>query len=366
MEIMILKKQENAMFGLAGALALGVALIIPGGANAAPKTVSEVANYKGADRQAVLEKGAKKEGALLVYTTGTQTKPIMDNFRKKYPFLKVSVYRAGSTAVSRRIAEEYKANSHLFDVLDQNVSSSLVARGLGALQPYYTPEAKNYVKNAIGPDNLWILTYQSFVGLAWNTKEIKESEVPKTYDDLLDPKWKGKLTVSARASTLANFTGALVLAKGEDYVRKLGKQDIIIYSMSGKALSNMVVSGEAAISPAVYSSHMANSARKGASVAWRALGPVYGNNGVGSLARKAPHPHAAMLFLDYVLSKKSQEFRKKLGYSSGRKDIVDRGKPEEILWLTSRPNYLKDFAKWNKLQRQVFGKGKKRSKKKKK
>ena len=358
-------EQGITTIGIAGALALGMAITLPSAVDAAPKTVSEIANYKGADRQAVLENGAKKEGELMVYTTGTQTKPVMDNFRKKYPFLKVSVFRAGSTGVSRRIAEEFKANRHVFDVLDQNVSSSLVARGLGALQPYYTPEAKNYVKNAIGPDNLWILTYQSFVGLAWNTKEIKESEVPKTYDDLLNPKWKGKLTVSARASTLANFAGALVLAKGEDYVRKLGKQDLIVYQMSGRALSNMVVSGEAAISPSVYSSHMANSIRKGASVKWRALGPVYGNNGVASLAKKAPHPHASMLFIDYILGKKSQEFRKILGYSSGRKDIVDRGKPAEILWLTSRPNYLKDFEKWNKLQRQVFGKGKKRAKKKK-
>jgi iron(III) transport system substrate-binding protein len=174
------------------------------------------------------------------------------------------------------------------------------------------------------------------------------------------------MALSGRSSTLGNLVGSLVLTKGEDYVRKLGKQDVTVFQMSGRALSSMVVTGEAALSPGVYSSHMANSKRKGASVDWRALGPVYGNNGVGSLSKQAPHPHAAMLFLDYILSKDSQEFRKTLGYSTGRKDIVDRGKPKEILWLPSRPNYLKEFEGWNNLARKVFGKPKKRAKKKKK
>ncbi len=156
----MIRKQGITTIGMAGALALGMALVLPGAVNAAPKTVSEIASYKGGDRQAVLEKGAKKEGTLMVYTTGTQTKPIMDAFRKKYPFLNVKVFRGGTTMVVRRITEELRAGKNFFDVLDQNVASARILHGMGELQAFYTPEAKNFVKPAIGPGGHWILTYQ--------------------------------------------------------------------------------------------------------------------------------------------------------------------------------------------------------------
>jgi ABC-type Fe3+ transport system substrate-binding protein len=179
------------------------------------------------------------------------------------------------------------------------------------------------------------------------------------------------MVLSGRPSTLGNFTGILVLTKGEDFVRKLGKQDIPVYNMGGRALSNMVVSGEVALSPEVYNSHMQNSKRKGASVDWRALGPVFGNIGASVLPKKPPHPHAAMLFIDFMLSKDGQKMMQTLGYVSPRVDLVSRGRPKELIDLYSRPNYPTEIEQWLRLAKQSFGKLKanphpKKKKKKKK
>ena len=345
-----------AASGLLGVVALGAALVLPALADAAPQTVKEIANYTGADRQSILEAGAKKEGEVMVYTTGTQTGPIMEAFRKKYPFINLKVYRATSSAVARRVLEEYSANRYSVDTFNLSTGALRAIRDAGILMPYSSPEFEKIGKEFFEAKHHWAHNFHSSIGLGFNTKQVSPEEAPKTYEDLLDPKWKGKMALSGRPTTLGNFTGILVLTKGEDFVRKLGKQDIPVYKMSGRALSNMVVSGEVALSPEVYNSHMKNSKRKGASVDWRALGPVFGNIGASALPKKPPHPHGAMLFIDFMLSRDGQQMMQKLGYVSPRIDLVNRDRPKELIDLYSRPNYPTEIEKWLKLANKSFGK----------
>ncbi len=184
---------------------------------------------------------------------------------------------------------------------------------------------------------------------------VSDIEAPSTLDDLLDPKWQGKFAVPG-TTTLTNWIGALVLDKGEDYVRQLGRQKIRIYQVSARAVANFVVSGEVALSPALYNSHIANSRAQGASVAWRPLGGVYSTTGGLAFAAKAPHPHAAMLFIDFVLSPEGQSIYQKLGYASARTDFTNPEKPPKIHYLTDRRSYFEDYENWSALGRQVFGK----------
>jgi iron(III) transport system substrate-binding protein len=184
---------------------------------------------------------------------------------------------------------------------------------------------------------------------------VAQADAPKTLDDLLLPAWQGKMAVPG-TTTLANWVGALILDKGEAFVRRLGVQKIRVFQVSARAVANFVVSGEVPLSPAIYNSHVANSRAHGAHVAWRALGGVYSTTGAIALAREAPHPYAAMLFIDYVLSREGQLVYQSLGYASSRTDLENPQKPAKIYYLADRPSYLQDYERWSSLARQVFGK----------
>lgn len=348
--------REVGRWGLAGAfLLLGAGSIL-----AAPQTVSEIANYAGADRQAVLEAGAKKEGVVQVYSTQVQNQPILKAFASKYPNIKVDFFRDDGSSVARRWLEEYKAGRYLADVFDGGSTALPTLRDAGHLQAFTSPQFKSMRPEAIQKDaqggSIWANDYESYLSLGFNTKVIPEAEAPRTYDDLLNPKWQGKMAIPG-SNTLGNWVGGAVLDKGEDYVRKLGVQKVKIFNVSGRAVANLVVSGEVPMSPASFDSHIANSKDQGASVAWRALGGVYATTGAVALAQKAPHPHAAMLYIDLMLSKEIQEMFMKIGYASGRTDLESREKPSKIYYVAQRPNYAQEYEKWQALGREVFGRG---------
>jgi iron(III) transport system substrate-binding protein len=338
---------------------LGITLLLVGigfsTQAAEPKTVAEIANYTGADRQAILEAGAKKEGEILIYQIGTQSEPIMQAFGKKYPYLKVQPQRADSVATARRTVEEYRAGRYIVDAFELDRAGIRTIHEMGFLQAYKSPEVAVIKDTAKEPTGFWANTYESYVGLGYNTKAIAEADLPKTYDDLLDPKWSAKMAVPG-TTTLANFVGAVLQERDEAYLRKLAAQKVRVYEVTGRAVANLVVSGEVPLSPAIFNSHMANSADQGASVGWRAIGGVYSTTNAAALALKAPHPHAAMLYIDFILSKEGQQMVQKLGYASARNDLTNREKPERIYYLGDEPNYAANYEKWSTLGRQIFGK----------
>ena len=344
-----------ALAGVVVVLGLGAAGL-PGVAGAAPQTVAEIANYAGPDRQAVLEAGAKKEGQLLVYTTGTQTQAVMEAFGRRYPFIRVEVFREDSSNVARRILEEYKAGRYTVDVISLTTGALRANMEAGNLQPYSSPQVAKYKKEAIEPGRHWVLDYESYLSLGYNTKAISDAEAPRTLEDLLDPKWKGKMAIPG-TTTLGNWVGALVLDKGEDFVKKLGAQQIRVYEVSGRAVANLVVSGEVPLSPAIYNSHVFASRADGAPISWRAIGGTYSTIDGIAIPAKSAHPHAAMLYADFLLSPVGQKELQKLGYATARTDLENADKPAKIHYLTERPTYFEDIEKWTNLGRQVFGKG---------
>ena len=119
---------------------------------------------------------------------------------------------------------------------------------------------------------------------------------------------------------------------------------------------------EVPLSPTIYNAHIANSRDQGAKVAWRPLGAVFAQVGAISIAAKAPHPYAAMLFVDFNLARQGQAMRQKLGYASARTDMENEEKPSQVIYTLERPTYEQDFEKWLALATQVFGKGEASSK----
>ena len=341
------------------ALALGAAVLLPQVSMSAPQTVAEIAGYQGADRQAVLEAGARKEGSVLIYTVGTQTDSMFKRFGEIYPFIRVEVFRGDNTELVRRAQEEYRAGRYTVDAFETNTAGLRLLKESNGLLPFHTPEMEKTRKDAIEPGRYWVNDYGSFLNFAYNTKLAPEAAGVTTYDDLLDPKFKGKMTISGWVSTTAYWVGAMVLTKGEDFVRRLGQQNFVVYEVSPRAIASLIVSGESPISPAIYSSHVNNDRAKGAPVAWKPLGAVYGQTGAVAVAAKAPHPHAAMLLIDVMLSKDGQVMRQELGYVTARTDLVNEGEqPKEVIYMADRPNFLQEFETWSALTARAFGKGK--------
>ena len=325
------------------------------GAAAEPQSVAEIATYTGADRQSLLEEGARKEGALMIYMTGTQIAPLIDRFSQKYPFIKVQFIRASSVEIAQRVVQEYSAGVHLVDAFELADEGLIVPRDEGLLQPFVSPETASYEKDAIEAGSHWVSVREGYTGIGFNTQKIAVSDAPKTYKDMLDPKWKGRMAISGSPSTAANWVGAMVLAQGADYVRALGKQNMRIFQMNQRAITNMMISGEVEISPTSYLSHILASRAKGAPLAWNAPGPVPVLDTGAALAAMAPHPHAAILFIDFLLSKEGQLMYRDLGYASARLDMPPSDLPKvKKIFLANRPNYLHEFESWVALFHSAF------------
>jgi iron(III) transport system substrate-binding protein len=325
---------------------------------AAPTTVAEVATYMGPDREQMLEAGARREGALMLYATGTQIQPLLDRFMQKYPYIKVSMPRASALDVTRKVIEEYGAGVYLVDAYELSSYGLVVEREQGLLQPFTSPELADYDASAIEGGHHWVSARESYLGIGYNTQKIGPEAAPKTYADLLAPKWKGKMAVSGSLSTTANLVGAMLLSLGGDYVRKLGQQDIRVYELTGRALANLMIAGEVPLSPTIYNSHVEASRAKGAPIAWNVPGPVPVTDTSVALAAKAPHPHAAMLLIDFLLSREGQAMYRDLGYAPGRNGMTPKDLPPlQKLYLTNRPNYVQEFDDWVRLTKQTVLRG---------
>jgi len=321
-----------------------------------PVTVAELSLYKGTDRQQILEEGAKKEGALTFYTTGIlkQTvRPLVDAFQKKYPFIKVEIWRASGNELTPRLFEEYRANRFAVDVIELNQIDEIVTEEGGLLQPFYSPNLdqieEGSLKRVSGGGALWGGHYQSGIGLGYNTKLITKEQLPKTIQELTDPKWKGKGAL-VTSNTGVTWMGSVFETFGEDVLKKIAEQKFALHAVSAASLLDMIINGEYSFSPTIYDSHVNNSKSKGAPVDWLPLEPVPVQIGEIMLPKRAPHPHAALLFIDFDLTKEAGELYKANGYVSPRKDVSG----ERTYRKHFGPQSTKQVEQWNKVFNRIF------------
>ncbi|MFC1816145.1 ABC transporter substrate-binding protein [Thermodesulfobacteriota bacterium] len=290
-----------------------------------PTTVAELALYKGADRQQILEEGAKKEGKLVYYTTGIlkgSIRPFVAFFEKRYPYIKVEIWRAESFTLTPRVREEYRSGKYFVDVIEASPNPQLIFRELGLTQPFYSPGLAYIEEGAItkAPSGgaFSVAFRLSDIGIGYNPKLITMEELPKTYQDLLAPKWKGKIPIPGTNTGLV-WMATILEAYGEEFVKKVADQNFILHSISAKALLDLIIAGEYPFSPALYCPHVKNSKWNGAPVDWAHLEPVYVSITQVCLPKYAPRPHAAMLFIDSFFSKEMAEIQNATGYVSTRK-----------------------------------------------
>ena len=158
--------------------------------------VSSSASGQETDRAALVER-AKKEAEVVWYTSaGLQdSKPMADVFQKDYPFIQVSILRAGSGVLINKILNEARAQKGLFDVLNTNDESVLPLKRRGLIARYVSPEATSYDDDLKDKEGYWHAAYVIPWFLGYNTRMVKKDEVPKSYEELLTPKWKGRKIV---------------------------------------------------------------------------------------------------------------------------------------------------------------------------
>ena len=254
---------------------------------------------------------AKKEGTLTVYTTIAEKDwpTLVKPFESKYG-IKVTVWRAGTSNVLQRAVQETAAKKYDVDVVHIGSPEMEALAREQVLLPIDSPVQKDLQPGSMPAHRQWAATLLSVWVQAYNTKLIKKETLPKTYRDLLDPKWKGKLGVEGKdedwfASVVDVMGGG---ETGLKFFRDLTATNGLPVRQGHTLLNNLVISGEVPIALNVYNYMPEQAKKKGAPIDWFALEPAIArSNGVG-VARHAPHPNAARLFYDYLLGEGQQYF----------------------------------------------------------
>jgi len=311
-------------------------------------------------RTAKLVEGAKKEGNLLWYSA-TEVKDsieLLDGFKKKYPFTNTGLYRGNGEAVLSRIITEARAKKHLWYVtINGGLKGELLKRE-GYLAKYPSPQRKFFPEGHMDPEGYWTDVYFNAFVIAYNTRLVPSQDVPKTYEDLLDPKWKGKMGSSDNPFDwfAAMFRKEVMgKEKGLEYMKKLSEQDIQF--RAGKTLiTNLVVAGEMSLGIALYNQGVEQLKEKGAPIEWVAIEPIIPLLHPLCISARAPHPNTARLFVDYVLSKEGQEILARQYRIPTRVDVdplVPRLK-KGLKTLPFDPDIVDDYDKYVKLFRTIF------------
>lgn len=321
-----------------------------------------------ADYESELYAKAKKEGELVWYTTlivKQAVRPLVAAFEKKYPGIKVRYSRANSSGTATKVLSEGKANRIIGDVFD-GTSNAEALKDANLVEKWTPKGSSAYPSQYRDPDGFWSATHQYFLTPGINTSLIPKAEAPKTYDDLLDPKWKGKMAWSPRSTTsgAAGFIGNMLIAKGEEkgmaYLRQLAKQEIIPVSASARKVLDQAIAGEYPMALQIFNHHTVISGRKGAPVDWIPMEPVTNIIAAIGVIKGAPHPNAGKLLIEFMLSKDGQKVLQKANYLPAHPDVpalVPTLKPKEGKFKANTMGLKmvhRELKKWKKIHSDLF------------
>jgi iron(III) transport system substrate-binding protein len=342
------------LFGLA-LLILVMASSFSWGQTKKLRTLDELAAYTGADRHQILLDGAKAEGKVVWYTSLSGVyRELVDAFKRKYPDVAVEVYRAGSTDLGPRLLNEAQAGRYVADALESTPGLLMLLRERGLLKAYTSPELARYPDEAKtkaeGARIYWVTDREAYLGFGYNTRQIAPTEVPKNFQDLLRPELKGKLAVTTESST-SRVVGTLIKYKGEEFVKRLRAQEVRLFKASSAGFLDLIAAGEVAGSFVVFQNQVAVKKEKKAPVDWVPLDGVPTNAGGSAIVANAPHPHAALLFTDFIIGPEGQKLMEQFRYGVAWKEYpFKREYPERGM---SSTEYENAEDKWLQLTRSI-------------
>ena len=340
--------------------ALAIVLLVAGTASVAwgqARPDTPLALYDGPDREQRLLAGARKEGVLMFYTSLNEQNMalLVAGFEKKYG-IRVRTWRSGADNVLQRMVTEAGAGRFDVDAVHPGSGELEALHREQLLLPVNSPHHQNLFAAALPSHREWAPTFLSVWVQGYNTNAVRKEDLPRTYQDLLDPKWKGRLGIEAAND---DWFGKIVTEMGEAKGLKLFRDIAAVNGISARKghslLNNLVVSGEVPFAITVYNYSPEYSKKQGAPVDWIALDPVIARaNGVG-VARKAPHPHAALLFYDFLISDEGQKLYAQREYVAASRNILLPPKLKGVsLKIIDPAQALDQSDKWFKAFQEII------------
>ena len=308
-------------------------------------------DYSGPDRMQKIVAAAKQEGTLTMYTTfAERDQPaLLEPFESKYG-IKVVVWRGGTDKVLQRTIAEDRAKRNTVDVIHFGAPEMEALSREKILQAVSSPVQKDLQPGSVPKHREWAATLLSVWVQAYNTTLIRRQDLPKTYADLLDPRWKGKLGIEAKnedwfASVVDVMGGG---EKGLQFFRDLVAKNGLSPRTGHTLLNNMVIAGEVPLALDIYNYMPEQAKRKGAPIDWFALQPAVARSNAIGIARRAPHPNAALLFYEYMLGEEGQRVLVKMDYVPSNTKVASPLKGVKIL-QTDPIRTLDESDKWKDL-----------------
>jgi iron(III) transport system substrate-binding protein len=213
------------------------------------------------------------------------------------------------------------AGQHGVDVTNGSSAQAFAIKKIGALDPYRSPQREFFSTLHKDKEGYFTPTFINPVVLGYNTKLVKRNEVPRSYQELLDLRWKGQLILDTEEFPwFAVLMTHLGRDKGLEYMRTLARQDVLM-ARGRTAQVQLIIAGERSVGFALNSSSVIDFKTQGAPIDWAILDPYYAKPNMMMLARHAPHPHAAALLIDWTLSEEGQSLIANLGYIVARRGI---------------------------------------------
>ncbi len=303
---------------------------------------------------------AEAEGKAVFYAsmTTSDVKALVDGFKQLYPKIDAQFYRTGDSQLMEKVMTEGRAGKPLWDVIAHTGFYGHLLKKRGMLEAYDSPERKFYRDAYKDPQAFWTSIYTTYAVFGYNSRLVPKASIPKSYEDLLKPEWKGQIGMEARAyewfaTAMRNMGGE---EKGLAFMRRFAQQQP--QPRSGRTLiAQLVGAGEFKGSVSVYSQSYEILKATGAPVEWVALDPVYASVHPTGIAAKAPHPNAARLLMDFLLSKKGQEILRSLRRIPDRIDTPPDPPRliEGIRPAITSPDIYDDFDRYVKLFNEIFG-----------
>src|SRR6266849_6321769 len=285
-------------------------------------------------RHQQLVQAARKEGSVTVYTSNAADtlKVLRADFEKRYG-IRVNAWRASSAKVLHRTVAEKRANRWDFDAVSVSSPELEALYREKLLQEVSSGWHREMLEGTLPAHRGWAPQFINVFVQAYNTHAVKKQDLPKHWADLLDPGWKGRLGVEARAGewycTLLRNLGE---EKGAELFREIAARNGLSVRSGNSVLANMVVSGEVPFALAVYSHMIEEARRQGAPVDWFAIDPMIArSNGIG-VSRKPRHPNAALLFYEYAIGD-AQPLMLKMNYLSPVKKLASPLRGARILFV---------------------------------
>jgi iron(III) transport system substrate-binding protein len=265
-------------------------------------------SLKPEERQARLVEAARKEGEVVAYgnldTAAAQA--IADGFVKKYPFIKASPVRVSGAGIITRVDSEMRAGKAQSDVIDSGQLGMLALMDKKMMARYSSPQREFLREGFKDKDGYWTAYMTNVMVSAYNTRLVKKEEAPGKIEDLVKPRWKGKLAMDSQSyvwfGTVLQFLGK---EAGLRFMKKLNEQDL--RHVRGRRLaSQLIAAGEFDMTIETNLNSVLTFAGQGAPVWFAPIQPLFYSPSLVFLSQGAPHPHAGALFIDYLLSEDGQ------------------------------------------------------------